>query len=104
MSVDITDDPAQNRYEIRVDGELAGVAEYRRAGGLVHFTHTEIADAFGGRGLARQLVEAALTATRAAGEQAMPHCPYVRKVMAEAPDRWLDLVPADRRADFDLPA
>jgi hypothetical protein len=33
----------------------------------------------------------------------MPVCPYVRKVIAEHPEEYLDLVPSDARAEFDLP-
>lgn len=104
MSTEVTDNTTDGRFEIAVDGERAGIAEYRRVDKVIHFTHTEVGDEWGGRGLARQLVEAALDASRTAGETVEPHCPYVRKVIADAPDRWLDLVAPDRRAAFDLPA
>jgi hypothetical protein len=45
---------------------------------------------------------AALDDARRRGLQVLPSCPYVRKVIAEDPDTFLDLVPADQRARFDL--
>lgn len=103
MSATITDNTGESRYEIHVDGTLAGVADYRIVGQTIHFTHTETDAAFGGRGLARQMIESALGSARAAGLAVAPECPFVRKVIADAPDTWLDLVPADHRAEFDLP-
>ena len=34
----------------------------------------------------------------------IPHCSFVRQHIAARPDQYLALVPADRRAQFDLPA
>lgn len=104
MTTTVIDNPTEQRYEILVDGARAGLAEYRRTAGAIHFTHTEVDEAYSGRGLARVLVEHALSAARDAGDAVLPHCPYVRKVIHDAPERWLDLVPADRRTEFDLPA
>src|ERR1044072_8793762 len=44
MAIEITDSPDDNRYEARIDGRRAGVAEYMRTkeSGLVVFTHTEV--------------------------------------------------------------
>ncbi|MQY25296.1 GNAT family N-acetyltransferase [Nocardia aurantia] len=104
MSTDIHDNPGANRYEITDDGAPAGFAEYELSGDTIDFTHTEIDSAFGGRGLAKQLVAAALSDARRRHLAVLPHCTYVRKVIAEHPGEYLDLVPAAARAEFGLPA
>ena len=54
-----------SRFEIHVDGRMAGFAQYRtKDPGLLVFTHTEIDDAFEGRGLGSTLVRAALDTAR----------------------------------------
>ena len=103
MSTTVRDNPELSRYEILVDDRPAGFSEYRLRGGRIAFTHTEIGDEFSGRGLARKLVADELADARRRGLAVLPFCPYVRKVIADAPDRYLDLVPATDRARFDLP-
>ncbi|GGU88372.1 hypothetical protein GCM10010502_46360 [Kitasatospora aureofaciens] len=74
---------ALHRYEVRVDGELAGFTEYLDHDGQRVFYHTLVEDAFAGRGLAGQLVRAALTDVRAAGKRIVPVCPYVAKFLVK---------------------
>jgi hypothetical protein len=99
----VVDDVARSRFEVLVDGEVAGFAEYRRTPTSVSFTHTVVDPAFEGRGLGSVLARRALDATREAGAQVLPYCPFIRAWIARHPD-YLDLVPAARRARFDLPA
>ena len=98
------DNPEQSRYDVHVDDQLAGFSEYKLTPGRIAFTHTEIGDAFSGRGLARRLVADELADVRRRGLAVLPFCPYVRKVIASNPDRYLDLVPVRARARFALPA
>jgi predicted GNAT family acetyltransferase len=102
--VTVRDVPEHHRYEIRDGEQWMGLSAYKVAGDTIDFTHTEIDQAFGGRGLGKVLVTAELEDARRRGLQVLPSCPYVRKVIAEDPDAFLDLVPADQRARFDLPA
>ncbi|GHC80631.1 GNAT family N-acetyltransferase [Streptomyces collinus] len=69
-------DPEQ-LYAILVDGHRAGLTAYRDRGEQRVFFHTEIDDAFAGRGLAAELVRQALTDVRASGKRIVPVCPYV---------------------------
>ena len=83
-------------------GRLAGLAQYRLTDpGLIVFIHTEIDDAFEGRGLGSILVRAALDAARSRGLAVRPDCPFVRGYIARHPE-YLDLVPADLRPRFGL--
>jgi len=100
--VEVVDVPAMGRFEVHVDGALAGFTEYReRPGGVRAFPHTEVDPAYQGRGLAQRLIRDALDQTRAAHLSVLPYCPSVRGFIAKHPD-YLDLVPPDRRAEFDL--
>lgn len=103
MSATVRDNPGLSRYEILVDDRVAGVGEYKLGPGRIAFLHTEIGDEYGGRGLARRLVAEALADARRRELAVLPFCPYVRRVIAEAPEDYLDLVPAKDRARFRLP-
>ena len=89
--VQTTDNTEQHRYEARVDGELAGFAEYRVRGERVVFTHTEVDDAYEGQGIGSALARAALDEVRAAGRKAVPQCPFIRSWIDRHPE-YADLV------------
>jgi predicted GNAT family acetyltransferase len=89
--IEVSDAPGDSQFELRVDGELAGIARYRRSDGRVEFVHTEIDDRFEGKGLGGKLVKAALDATRASGEQVVARCPFVASYIERHPD-YADLL------------
>ncbi|GAA4673574.1 GNAT family N-acetyltransferase [Phytohabitans rumicis] len=97
----VVDNSAAGRFEVHVDGEVAGVALYKRRGATISFTHTEIDSRFEGRGLGSVLVRGALDAARAEGAAVLPFCPFVRSYIERHPE-YLDLVPAGDRGRFDL--
>lgn len=103
MASIVSDNPAEQRFEARVDGELAGFATYRRSRkqGLIAFMHTEVDDEFSGRGVGGQLVREALDAARADGLAVLPFCPFVNSFIAEHPE-YADLVPEGQREEFGL--
>lgn len=103
MTNTVVDNPSRKRFEIRVDGELAGYAAYDRTGNGLAFRHTEIDPAFEGKGLGSVLVRHALDAARAEGVPVLPYCPFVRTWIGTHPE-YVGLVPAGDRARFDLPA
>ena len=93
----------QFQFAIIVDDEVAGYLEYRMGPGVRAIMHTIIDPKFRGQGLAGQLVKQALDETRAEGLLVEPYCPYTRSYIAKHHE-YLDLVPEDRREDFDLPS
>jgi uncharacterized protein len=97
----VVDVPDRSRFEVRVGGELAGFAEYRRHADVIAFTHTLIDARFEGQGLGSKLVRAALSEVRESGLSVLPFCPFVRGYIA-AHDEYVDLVPAEMRATFGL--
>jgi predicted GNAT family acetyltransferase len=76
-TIEVVDVPEQHRFEIRVDGAKAGHVEYARKGDRLIFTHTEIDDAFEGRGLGSKLASGALDAARAGDHPVVPLCPFI---------------------------
>jgi uncharacterized protein len=97
----ITNNNAQERYEITADGEVAGFAEYRLRPGLIAFVHTEIDDRFGGHGLGGTLVASALDDARSQGLHVLPFCPFVNAYIKGHPE-YTDLVPDGYREQFGL--
>ena len=86
MSTEVRDNPEQGRFEIVVDGDVAGFTEYVHRDGHAVFTHTEIGDAYEGQGLASKLVRGALDAVRAWDEPVVPECSYVKGWIEKHPD------------------
>ncbi|MEO6794797.1 MAG: GNAT family N-acetyltransferase [Mycobacterium sp.] len=76
----------ERQYQITVDGENAGFADYVDAGDQRIFHHTVIDKAFGGRGLAGTLIAAALDDTRAAGKRIVPVCSFVEGYITKHPE------------------
>jgi uncharacterized protein len=67
-----------DRFTVGVDGNNVGLTAFREHGGQRVFYHTEVDEAFGGRGLATILIGEALTATRAEGMRIVPVCAMVQ--------------------------
>ncbi|MEA2285281.1 MAG: uncharacterized protein QOJ21_1324 [Solirubrobacteraceae bacterium] len=103
QDVRVVDVPDRSRFEVRLDGEIAGFAEYRRRPRVIAFVHTSLDPRFEGRGLASALVRTALSAARADGLAVMPFCPFVRGYIARHRE-YVELVPTDLRAQFGLTA
>lgn len=87
----ISDNTAENRYEARVDDELAGFSEYQRGSGRVVFTHTETLPGFAGRGVGSALARAGLDDARARGLTVLPLCSFVKQWIERHSD-YADLV------------
>jgi uncharacterized protein len=92
----VSDARDRSRFEITVNGELAGFAEYRLRPGRIVFTHTEIDEGYQGRGLAQRLATAALDEARERGLLVTPLCPYIASYIRRHPE-YLDLVDAQHR-------
>ena len=90
----VVDNPAELRYELEVDGTLAGILRYRTEPGVVVLVHTDVDPAFEGRGLGGQLVAGALDDIRARGLQVVPHCPFAAAYIRRHPE-YADLVGVD---------
>ncbi|MDT8915903.1 GNAT family N-acetyltransferase [Amycolatopsis sp. PS_44_ISF1] len=75
----------RSRYELFADGELAGFARYAERGNQTVFTHTEIDEAFGGRGLGQVLAKAALDDVVERGRVIVAVCPFIAGYLKRHP-------------------
>lgn len=70
-------DEEAHRYELLLDGELAGYAEYRTRPGRIVFTHTVVHPGHEGQGLGSALAKHVLDDAVARGERIVPYCPFI---------------------------
>ncbi|MBS1678552.1 MAG: N-acetyltransferase [Actinobacteria bacterium] len=100
-SPEVIDNKEQSRYEVRIDGEAAAIADYVKQPGTISFTHTETFPGHKGEGLAGRMIDRALRDAREEGLRVVPFCPFVSGYIGKH-EEFRDLVPADRRAEFGL--
>ncbi|NQX27411.1 N-acetyltransferase [Microbacteriaceae bacterium VKM Ac-2854] len=82
----VTDVSDRSRFEITVDGVLAGYAVYVRSGERVVFTHTVVGEEWGGQGLGSILAREALASVAAVGGIVVPRCPFIAAYLRKHPD------------------
>ncbi len=74
-------------FEIYYDGKRAGEMTYTWAGeDKFIIDHTEVDEAFGGKGLAKQLVIAGVEFARKKGVKVIPLCPYAKATIQRNAD------------------
>ena len=66
-----------SRFELELDGEVAGFINYRESGGRLHLVHTEVSPSHEGKGLGGELARFALEEARGAGKQVVASCSFV---------------------------
>ena len=74
---DVTDNTAQSRFELNVDGHVAYL-EYERTPNTLTLLHTEVPPEIRGRHIADRVVEAALAIGRSEGRRLVVICPFAR--------------------------
>lgn len=77
--------PERSRFQTVVDGQTC-VCDYQLAGGVMQLTHTGVPPAVEGRGIAAELVAAALAHAREHGLKVTPVCSYVQVYMRRHPE------------------
>ncbi|TQK17861.1 hypothetical protein FBY40_0343 [Microbacterium sp. SLBN-154] len=79
-SISVTRNDEAGRYEIHVGDALGGFSQYiTDSRGRELFIHTEIDEAFAGRGLGGTLVGQAMADVAARGVTVVPRCPFVAR-------------------------
>ena len=91
-TIEIRENAEQERYDLLVDGELAGMAEYRDREGRRIFFHTEVDPAYAGRGLGNRLAKGVLDDALARDLHVVPRCPFIRAWLERHPDYAARLV------------
>jgi predicted GNAT family acetyltransferase len=102
-TTEVVDNRAANRFELSVDGRLAGYLAYELADGTMTFTEIETEPDLAGRGLGLTLVRGALDTASAQALFVRPASQFVRDYIERHPT-YLDLIHESERADYDLPA
>jgi predicted GNAT family acetyltransferase len=79
-------DESRSRYELVLDGEVVGIADYRIEGDEVIFPHTEIVPTHRGKGLGEVLVRGAMEHVRTTGRTVVPRCWFVVEFLELNPE------------------
>jgi predicted GNAT family acetyltransferase len=91
VALEVVDNPARSRYELRDDGHLVGFTEYHERDGVLVFPHTVITQPKRRAGYGGTLVRAALDDVRAKGRRIVAECPFVARFVDEHPE-YADLL------------
>ena len=84
--VKIERNDAAERYELTLDGERVGFAQYRATPGRIVFTHTVVEPEHEGQGIAGSLARELYGMAAREGVVVAPLCPYVVKWAERHPD------------------
>jgi predicted GNAT family acetyltransferase len=90
-TVEVVDHPLGGHIDAVIDGATAGSAFYRIVEGRVVVTHTEVKDAYEGKGVGTAIARTLLDQIRANGQQIVPLCPFVAGYIERHPE-YEDLV------------
>jgi uncharacterized protein len=87
MAIVVKNEPENGRYVIEIDGERVGLADYTLHDDRIVFTHTEVDTSRRERGLASQLIQAALDDVRSSStRRVVAQCPYVAGWIPKHPE------------------
>lgn len=87
MATKLLHNADQHRYEIWLENELIGHADYSLRPGERHFVHTEVDPQHQNHGYAAELLKFALEDTRAnSTDRVVPVCSYVVMYMKRHPE------------------
>ena len=82
----VIDVPSLARFELVLDGELVGLADYHLVGDVMVVPHVETDPAHRGKGFAATLMAGVLDAVSAHGRTIRPLCPYADAYMRRHPE------------------
>lgn len=85
MPFRIEHDTAGHQFRTTVDGHEAQL-NYRLAGTVMSITHTGVPSEIGGRGVAAELMKAALSHAESVGWTVVPACSYAAGFMTRHPE------------------
>jgi len=97
----ITNNAAEHRYEARIGNALAGYCEYNLLSEAIMFTHTEVLEAFEGKGVGSALARHVLDEARADGKHVIPVCQFIAGYIRKHRD-YADLVRPDVQRAFKI--
>ena len=83
---EVRDNPHRSRYELLVDGQVLGVADYQPIPEAVVVSHTEVSPTLRGKGYSPILVRFLLEDLRDRGLGIVPSCWYVAQYIDDHPE------------------
>jgi predicted GNAT family acetyltransferase len=92
-SAEVSNNEAENRFELHSGGKMAFLA-YRRTPRGIILTHAETPAEIEGQGLGAKVVRAALEFARGQGLKVVPQCPFVAWYIRQHQE-YADLVRPD---------
>jgi predicted GNAT family acetyltransferase len=96
VEIPVVMNEAEHRFEARL-GDAVAFAEYRLRDGSIILPHTEVPEAFAGKGIGGRLAQAALGYAREEGLEVVPSCPFISAYITKHPE-WHDIVAPEWRA------
>jgi uncharacterized protein len=87
----LEDSGSKGSYVLEKDGAVAEMTFSKAGEHLLIIDHTEVPDAFRGRGVGLQLVARAVQDARASGKKIIPLCPFANAQFRKHPE-WADVL------------
>ncbi len=91
MTVRVTENPEEHRFERPIHETAMAAAYYRNAEGRLVFIHTEVPTEFAGQGIATELARGTFDLLRATGRKATLVCPFMVHFFTTHPE-YADIV------------
>jgi uncharacterized protein len=84
-NIEVVNNEEKKRFEV-VLGDDTALLQYQQAGNNIIYTHTEVPEAFEGRGIGTKLAHAAMEYAKEKGFKVQALCPFVGKYVHEHPE------------------
>jgi len=83
MNAQVTENPAEHRFEMPIDEGAIAAAYYRVDGDRLVLIHTEVPAEFTGQGLATRLATGTFELIRRSGRKAVLKCPFMARFFTD---------------------
>jgi predicted GNAT family acetyltransferase len=80
----------KGRWFVELDGDVAEMTYSRASAQLIIVDHTDVPEAFKGKGVGAALAKTAIETARKEGFKIMPLCPFLRAQFERRPE-WSDV-------------
>jgi uncharacterized protein len=92
LQTTVADNADDNKFEVRVNGQVVGWQPYRRYQTHIVLTHTEVDPSWRERGISSAMIDGVLALIRSAGATVVPYCKLTSDYILRHPE-YRDLVP-----------